>query len=97
LFPAVVSSGWELRLRLVSGLGVSLVDTQAREELAFCLLQGLSIRITLEHAVQRFDAQVLNIQVYHLFVLYCIIIIFNLVLQQTLKKDSDLKKNLLEE
>lgn len=50
-------------MRLNGGLGVSLVNTSLREELAFCLLECLSVRISVQQNVQRLEASVLNIQV----------------------------------
>lgn len=56
-------SGFCLQVRLEGGLGVSLVNTSLREELAFCLLEFLSVRITIQQNEQRLEASVLNIQV----------------------------------
>jgi hypothetical protein len=56
-------SGFCLQVRLEGGLGISLVNTSLREELAFCLLEFLSVRITMQQNEQRLEASVLNIQV----------------------------------
>jgi hypothetical protein len=50
-------------VRLEGGLGISLVNTSLHEELAFCLLEFLSVRITMQQNEQRLEASVLNIQV----------------------------------
>ncbi|CAB3365707.1 Hypothetical predicted protein [Cloeon dipterum] len=56
-------TGFCLQVRLTGGLGISLIDTSQREELAYCLLECLSVRISTQQNVQRLEASVLNIQV----------------------------------
>jgi hypothetical protein len=63
LEPEISGSGFCLQVRLEGGLGISLVNTSLREELAFCLLEFLSVRITMQQNEQRLEASVLNIQV----------------------------------
>ncbi|XP_059469653.1 intermembrane lipid transfer protein VPS13D isoform X2 [Neocloeon triangulifer] len=55
--------GFCVQVRLTGGLGVSLIDTNIREELAFCLLECLSVRVSAQRNVHRLEASVLNIHV----------------------------------
>ncbi|KAF4525446.1 hypothetical protein B566_EDAN016234 [Ephemera danica] len=53
----------KVRITLEAGIGASLVDTVAREELAFCLLRGFSSRFAVDRAgVQKLVVTILDVQ-----------------------------------